>query len=100
MAPERCPVVGPHAPGNDIAFEVRAFFSDAHGRLVEDPITGSLNASIGQWLFDSGRVQGAYIAAQGTRLGRIGRIHVSRDEEGQVWVAGNARTLFSGRSGG
>ncbi|MEH3107657.1 MAG: PhzF family phenazine biosynthesis protein [Sphingomonas fennica] len=91
-------VVGPHAPGHDAAFEIRAIFSDAQGALIEDPVTGSLNASIGQWLFASGRAQGRYVAAQGTRLGRTGRIRVSQDETGQVWVAGATQTLFSGRS--
>jgi predicted PhzF superfamily epimerase YddE/YHI9 len=59
--------------------EIGAFFSDQHGTLIEDPVTGSLNASVAQWLFASGRAQGDYIAAQGTRLGRTGRVHVSRD---------------------
>jgi PhzF family phenazine biosynthesis protein len=89
-------IVGPHAPGSEVAFELRAIFSDAHGGLIEDPVTGSLNASVGQWLFASGRATGSYVAAQGTRLGRTGRIHVSQDDTGQVWVAGATRTLFSG----
>jgi PhzF family phenazine biosynthesis protein len=93
-------IVGPHAPGDDVAFELRALFTNAQGGLIEDPVTGSLNASVGQWLFASGRASGGYVAAQGTRLGRTGRIHVTQDETGQVWVAGLARTLFSGRSGG
>ncbi len=91
-------VVGPHAPGGETAFEIRAIFSDGQNGLIEDPVTGSLNASIGQWLFASGRAQGAYLAAQGTRLGRTGRIHVSQDAGGDVWVAGATRTLFSGQS--
>jgi len=91
-------VLEPHEAGGDTDFEVRAFFSDAHGILIEDPVTGSLNASLGQWLFASGRVGGAYVAAQGTRLGRKGRVHVERDGDGQIWVAGATRTLFSGRS--
>ena len=89
-------IVGPHAPGGEVAFELRAIFSDAHGGLIEDPVTGSLNASVGQWLFASGRASGSYVAAQGTRLGRTGRIYVSQDGTGQVWVAGATRTLFSG----
>ena len=93
-------VVGAHAPGGDAAFELRAIFSDAHGGLIEDPVTGSLNASVGQWLFASGRVQGGYVAAQGTRLGRTGRIHVSQDADGQVWVGGVTRTLVAGQGGG
>jgi predicted PhzF superfamily epimerase YddE/YHI9 len=79
-----------------VAFELRAIISPGHGRLLEDPVTGSLNASVGQWLFASGRASGGYVAAQGTRLGRTGRIHVSHDDTGQVWVAGKTRTLFSG----
>ncbi|GGE94819.1 PhzF family phenazine biosynthesis protein [Sphingomonas prati] len=91
-------IVGPHAPGGETAFELRAIFSDAYGALIEDPVTGSLNASVGQWLFASDRATGAYVAAQGTRLGRTGRIHVEQDGAGQVWVGGATRTLFSGRS--
>jgi len=93
-------IVGPHAPGSEVAFELRALFTDAHGGLIEDPVTGSLNASVGQWLFASGRASGSYLAAQGARLGRSGRIHVSQDEAGQVWVAGATRTLFTGRTQG
>lgn len=93
-------LVGPHAPGSEAAFEIRAIFSDGQGALIEDPVTGSLNASVGQWLFASGRATRRYVAAQGTRLGRTGRIHVEQDSEGQVWVAGATRTLFSGRSEG
>ena len=93
-------IVGPHAPGGEIAFELRALFTDAQGGLIEDPVTGSLNASVGQWLFASGRASGSYVAAQGTRLGRSGRIHVSQDDAGQVWVAGATRTLFDGRMPG
>lgn len=90
-------VVGPHRDG-DADYEIRGFFSIAGGTLVEDPVTGSLNASVAQWLFESGRARGAYIAAQGTRLGRRGRVHLSQDAGGQVWVAGASRTMFSGVS--
>lgn len=90
-------VVGPHAAGGDAAFEVRAFFSDHLGAIIEDPVTGSLNASLAQWLFAMNQAAGAYVAAQGTRLGRKGRIYLRRDESGQVWVGGDARTLVEGR---
>lgn len=93
-------IVGPHAPGGEVAFELRALFTDGQGGLIEDPVTGSLNASVGQWLFATGRASGSYVAAQGTRLGRSGRIHVSQDDGGQIWVAGATRTLFSGRTQG
>lgn len=92
-------LVGPHPAGGETAFELRALFTDATGTLVEDPVTGSLNASVGQWLFDSGRASGRYVAAQGTRLGRTGRITVEQDEDGTVWVGGRTLTLFSGHEG-
>ncbi|MGU8077790.1 PhzF family phenazine biosynthesis protein [Burkholderia pyrrocinia] len=90
-------VIGPHATGGDAAFEVRAFFSDHLGAIVEDPVTGSLNASMAQWLFATGVVEDDYVAAQGTRVGRHGRIHLTRDEAGQIWVGGKTRTHVEGR---
>ncbi len=60
-------------------------------------MTGSLNASVAQWLFATGAVEGAYVAAQGTCLGRKGRVHIDRDETGQVWVGGETRTHVEGR---
>lgn len=88
-------LVGPAAPGQAHAIEVRAFFPK-DGVLVEDPVTGSLNASLGQWLTRTGRVEAPYVAAQGTVLGRAGRVHVSVDDDGQVWVAGATSTLITG----
>ena len=93
-------IVGPRAPGGETAFELRAIFYDRQGSLVEDPVTGSLNASVGQWLFATGRASNPYVAAQGTRLGRTGRVHVEQDSAGQVWVGGATRTVFSGQSEG
>lgn len=90
-------VVGPHTPGADAAFEVRAFFSDHTGAIIEDPVTGSLNASLAQWLFEAGVAKADYIAAQGTCLGRKGRVFASRDETGQVWIGGDTRTHVAGR---
>jgi len=89
-------VVGPHAAGAGPAFELRAFFSDQHGALREDPVTGSLNASIAQWLLGAGRATAPYLAAQGTALGRAGRIRISQDPDGQVWVGGAASTIVTG----
>lgn len=93
-------LVGAHPAGSAAAWEVRALFSDAHGALIEDPVTGSLNAAIAQWLFASGRVRDGYLAAQGTRLGRTGRVRVERDDDGQVWIGGRTATLFAGVAGG
>lgn len=89
-------VIAPHAPGGDAAFEVRAFFTDHLGTVVEDPVTGSLNASLAQWLFATYVWDTDYIAAQGTCLGRNGRVHVGRDDEGQVWIGGQTRTHVEG----
>jgi len=89
-------IVGRHPPGSETAFELRALFYDRQGTLIEDPVTGSLNASVGQWLFATQRASGHYLAAQGTRLGRSGRIHVEQDSDGQVWVGGATYTIVSG----
>jgi len=91
-------VVAPYPAGNPIAFELRAFFTDHRGGVIEDPVTGSLNASTAQWLLSAGRASAPYIASQGTRLGRSGRIHINKDSQG-VWVGGRTATLFSGVSG-
>ena len=88
--------VGPHPPGSAEAFEVRAFFPK-DGALVEDPVTGSLNASLAGWLLDSGRASSPYVVAQGTALGRSGRVHISRDGDGTIWVGGGAVTCVSGQ---
>jgi PhzF family phenazine biosynthesis protein len=88
-------VVGPHAPGASEALEVRAFFPK-DGAVVEDPVTGSLNASLAQWLIDSGRASAPYIARQGTALGRAGRAHVTQDADGEVWVGGGTVTCVTG----
>lgn len=90
-------IVGPHPAGGDAAFEIRAIFSDAQGALIEDPVCGSLNASVGQWLFASGRARDRYVATQGTCIGRDGRIDVVSDAQGQVWVGGRTTTLFEGQ---
>jgi PhzF family phenazine biosynthesis protein len=89
-------VVGPHSHGGDIDFEVRAFFSDDKGQLIEDPATGSLNASLAQWMIGSGRAPTSYVAAQGTAIGRAGRIHLAQDET-ETWVGGSTVTIVSGR---
>lgn len=88
-------VVGPHPAGSAEAFEVRAFFGK-DGANVEDPVTGSLNASLAEWLLRTGRATAPYVAAQGTALGRRGRVHISQDGDGQIWVAGGTLTCVSG----
>jgi PhzF family phenazine biosynthesis protein len=88
-------VVGAYPPGSPQAFEVRAFFPK-DGATVEDPVTGSLNASLAGWLLRTGRATTPYVASQGTALGRSGRVHVSRDADGTIWVAGGTVTCVAG----
>ena len=88
-------VVAPYSPDSEIEFEVRAFFSNDKGRLEEDPVTGSLNASLAQWLIGTGRAPSSYVAAQGTAIGRAGRIYISQSDD-EIWVGGNTTTLVSG----
>jgi PhzF family phenazine biosynthesis protein len=87
--------VGPHPPGSAEAFEVRAFFPK-DGAMWEDPVTGSLNASLAKWLIDSGRASAPYVAVQGTAMGRSGRVHISRDDDGTIWVGGGTVTCVTG----
>ena len=89
-------VAGPLPAGSECAFEVRAFFP-VDGRAVEDPVTGSLNASLAQWLLSSGRAAAPYVASQGTAIGRRGRVHITRGDDGTVWVAGATATRIAGQ---
>ena len=86
-------LVGPHAVGFDAQFEVRALIGEEPG--YEDPVTGSLNASLAQWLIASGAAPAAYTAAQGARLGRSGRVFIERID-GQVWVGGHCISCIRG----
>ncbi len=88
-------VAGPYPEGSPQAFEVRAFFPK-DGGLVEDPVTGSLNASLAQWLLRTGRARAPYVASQGTALGRAGRVHVTQEPDGTVWVGGGTVTCVAG----
>ncbi|MGD0603805.1 MAG: PhzF family phenazine biosynthesis protein [Streptosporangiaceae bacterium] len=88
-------VAGPYPDGSPEALEVRAFTPQI-GPPGEDPVTGSLNASLAQWLLATGRVTAPYVARQGTVLGRRGLVRISLDEAGQVWVGGACVTCVSG----
>ena len=87
-------VVGAHSSG-DAQFEVRAFFPGNNG-LTEDPVTGSLNAALAQWLIGAGLAPERYVAAQGTALQREGRVHIERDAGVAVWVGGASVTCIDG----
>ncbi len=92
LDPLKLGVVGPHTAGGDAAFEVRAFIG---GGGYEDPVTGSLNASLAQWLFGAGLAKSSYVASQGSALQRAGRVHLRRDGE-EVWVGGDVVDVFRG----
>lgn len=79
--------------GKDAAFEVRAFICD---RTDEDPVTGSLNAGLAQWLIGAGLAPDAYVASQGTVLGREGRVHVERQRD-DIWIGGETVTCIEGK---
>ena len=83
------------AEDDNPALEVRAFAAPLG--IVEDPVTGSLNASLAQWLIEAGELPARYIAAQGTALGRAGRVHVERDAAGQVWIGGDCVGVIQGQ---
>ncbi|WP_114423023.1 PhzF family phenazine biosynthesis protein [Nocardioides houyundeii] len=86
-------VVGLYPPGGEVAIEVRGFAPEL--AVPEDPVTGSLNAGVAQWLIGSGVLPPSYVAAQGTALGRAGRVHV--DQVGDTtWVGGDTSTTISG----
>ncbi len=89
-------VVGAHSPGVDTHFEVRAFFPGNNG-MTEDPVTGSLNAALAQWLMTTGIAPEHYVAAQGTALSRAGRVHIERDSEGTIWVGGQSVGCIQGQ---
>lgn len=77
--------------GHDAQFEVRAFMS----RGGEDPVTGSLNAGLAQWLIGAGIAPERYVASQGTVLGRAGRVHVAKDGD-DIWIGGDVTECVSG----
>ena len=91
-------VIGPHLEEDRASlgadYEVRAFYADASGN--EDPVTGSLNAGLALWLSRAGRVPGDYVVRQGTALGRDGRVQVSSDAVGDIWVGGASRIVVRG----
>lgn len=83
------------AAANDApAFELRAFFPGNTG-LTEDPVTGSLNAAVAQWLIGAGLAPPRYVAAQGTAMARAGRVFIEQDSEA-IWVGGDSVTCIDG----
>ena len=87
-------IVGLYPAGSEVAAEIRTFFPGNQG-LTEDPVTGSFNAAVAQWLIASGHLPARYIAAQGMAIGRRGRIVVD-SVDGQVWIGGHCVTVLEG----
>ena len=75
--------------------EVRAFFT-AGNAVREDPVTGSLNAALAQWLIGAGALPARYVARQGTRLGRDGRVHIEQTDPDTIWVGGDCADCIRG----
>ncbi|WP_284616079.1 PhzF family phenazine biosynthesis protein [Aquabacterium humicola] len=86
-------VVGPHPAGSECQFEVRAFVPELG--VPEDPVTGSLNAGIAQWLIGEGLAPPRYVAAQGTAIGRAGRVHVEQRGD-DIWIGGDVTPVIAG----
>ena len=82
------------ADADEPTLEVRAFAASVG--VNEDPVTGSLNASLAQWLIADGIAPARYVAAQGTCMGRAGRVFIEQDAAGQVWVGGVSVTCIDG----
>lgn len=86
-------IVAPHAPGSECQFEVRAFAASIG--VPEDPVTGSLNAGLGHWLIATGVAPSRYVASQGQRLGRAGRVSIEQDGH-TLWVGGHSVSCIRG----
>ena len=89
-------VVALYPEGGPAAIEVRAFFPKDGATTVEDPVTGSLNASLAQWLLSTSRATAPYVASRARRSGGPGASTSSRDDEGTIWVGGGTVTCVAG----
>ncbi len=90
-------LVGAHPAGSETQFELRALIADG---AYEDPVTGSLNASVAQWLIGAGIAPASYVASQGAALQRAGRVFIEREREGAgdtVWVGGDVAVCIDGQ---
>ena len=78
-------VLGAHPEAADHEYEIRAFVPGVG--VAEDPVTGSLNASVAQWLIGENLAPNRYTATQGTALGRSGVISITAEAD-EIWVGG------------
>ncbi len=89
-------LAAPAEPESSVDWELRAFFANQHGSLVEDPVTGSFNAGLAMHLFASGLAHGSYRAGQGQVTGADGRVHCELSADGQVWIGGRCDMIAKG----
>jgi PhzF family phenazine biosynthesis protein len=82
--------------GGEADWELRAFFTNQHGAMIEDPVTGSFNAGVALHLFASGLAQGRYRAAQGRRTGADGLVECEQAADSRVWIGGRCDTIAEG----
>jgi PhzF family phenazine biosynthesis protein len=94
LTPKDIGVVAPMPPGSETQFEMRAFIGGAGPN--EDPVTGSLQAGLAQWMIGAGMAPERYVATQGTVLGRDGRVYVEK-RGNDVWIGGDSVTLVEGQ---
>ena len=90
--------IGAYPPGSEHDFELRTFAPGAG--VPEDPVCGSMNASVGQWLTATGAAPAAYRVSQGARVGRAGTVEITADPDGTVWVGGAATVCIRGSIAG
>jgi PhzF family phenazine biosynthesis protein len=94
LTPKDIGVVAPLPAGGDAQFEMRAFIGGSGPN--EDPVTGSLQAGLAQWLIGARLAPQRYVAVQGTALGRDGRVYVEQRGE-DIWIGGDCVTLVEGK---
>jgi PhzF family phenazine biosynthesis protein len=90
-------IVGLYPPGSPAALEVRGAWPE-RGSIVEDPATGSLNASVARWLIGKGLLTAPYVATQGAAIGRAARFEITLDPDGTILVGGRTVTVVTGRA--
>ena len=89
-------LAGPVSDGSGADWELRAFFANQHGAIVEDPVTGSFNAGVALHLFGAGLAHKRYVAAQGRATGADGRVECVQDDDGRTWIGGRCDTIALG----
>lgn len=87
-------LIGAYPDGSECTFETRNITPSSG--MLEDPITGSMNAAISHWLHATSRLNGPVVISQGTALGCTGRVHITPNHDGQIWIGGNVNSLIEG----